>query len=308
MLRVRFAALAASLLLLQPFGALAQQTCATAEGSWNDANAGWSLTSDGNGNYTGLLTNKASAGCPSVLWGVTGRQRTGGDFQFTAVWNTQFTRPVGCVESISYSGHLNQPGCNRASGTWQNSGSNVGAFNATSACRVPTGESTPVFQNWGTGDRETIGQFQQYILPHFNYGGRFVYETFNNDATDTCHFSGSRYAYAFKNNGAPQHLSAGTQASMIDSVGMSPELIRYYRVTANRSPCQYILRQRMKIGCETASADQIYKTNELTMRIEDRDVVVGRGPTFASKSWGPKPPAKWLPTIIDYLLAFPEEP
>jgi hypothetical protein len=307
MLRHRITALLTGLILIVPCIAHAQQTCATAAGSWTSNHGTWTLVDDGDGDYTGLFVNKASTGCPSVQWGLTGRMRTGGDFTFTAVWNTLFVRPPGCVAQVSYSGHLDQPGCNRASGSWNN-GTTVGSFSASTSCRVPTGESTSVFQNWGSGERETIAQFQSYILPHYNWGGRFVYETFGYDETDTCHFEGSRYPRVFKNNGAPIHLNAGSQASLVDSVGMGPDIIRYYRVTANKSPCQYILRQRMKMACETFSADQVYQVNELTMRIEDRDIVVGRGTTFASKSWGPRAPHKWLPTIIDYLLSYPEPP
>jgi hypothetical protein len=289
----------------------ASPSCATAQGSWTDETGSgngsgtWGLTVDDRGNISGIhrYSNPGTI-CPGGDWGVQGQMRSNGQFELTATWNSLFTRPAGCAEKMSRKGTLQQPGCNVANGSWTNSGGVSGTFKMSHSCDVPngSGETTPAFRFWSDGGSGTTAYFEQSLLPtNFNYGGRFIYETFNNaENVDTCYWEGSRYLPVSKPNGEPMYRPSEVPANYQDKVGMSPEIIIYFR-NNGRAPCGYALKQRMKIDCDAATGNQQYRVNDLIMKAELLDVVSGRSSTVVSKRWGPVPSSFLLP-IIDFLL------
>jgi hypothetical protein len=314
MLTRRLAALLIGTSLVIPLATRAAvPACATAQGDWQDitgagpgGSGSWALQVDDRGNISGTHRySNSSATCKSGTWGVSGQMRSGGQFQLTATWPEKlFVRPAACALTITRSGSIAQPGCNAASGNWTNSGGASGTFSMSHGCDRPSGdgETTPVFESWNDGGAGTIAKFTQSLLPtNFNYGGRYIYETFlPSETVDTCEFQGSIYGHAFRQNGEPMYRPSEVPSSYEDRIGMEPGLVIYFR-NHGRAPCGYAFKQRMKIDCDTATGNQQFRVNDVIMKAEFRDVTSIRSSTVVTKRWGPLP-AGLLSPIIDLLL------
>ena len=196
------------------------------------------------------MTNAQAGSCAQGhRYDVSGTYTGNGNFTLTASWAaSNGTRPIGCAQTLSETGHLNQPGCNDATGTWSNSGGLNGSFHMTQLCTLPS-ETAPVFQYWGgTGNYPTSATFSQSIFSAvfsvYNWGGRTVKETFPNPTvSDSCYFSGGPYLPAVNPTpGTPKQFGSN-QSTYTDAIGTDPAVVIAYR-QAGRAPCGFAFTQK----------------------------------------------------------------
>lgn len=261
--------------------------CATIEASnWHDDTGTWGLHQDSNGNIEGLLVSDASSTCPGGEYSVTGDYTGDGQFSLTAEWAIGI-RPQGCAKTINQSGSIHQPGCNTASGTWTNSGGLNGQFEMSYGCRVPTGETAPQFQNWGSpGAYPTSAVFSQKLKEtDFNWGGRKVTETFPVAGSDGCWFPGSLYSAVTASPSRTIYPSPDVPTSYFDAIGVAPEFIEYYR-QKGRAPCGYELNQHLSTDCPAPEGDSEYLNHQVFFGIGLTTITSSRAGVQASKVWG----------------------
>ena len=228
--------------------------CIQCGGTWADpSGATWTLSSSGD-NVTGSVSVSPSSGCQPVTYSVSGSlTRIYGGTNFGAstsiVLNASNPAPtsscgVPATATMTYTGSLQNDGCDKTAGTWQNADGNTGAFTMTKPFDVVSSETT-TSAGW-SAEYPTVHQWRQYLSGPQDLTGRQVKEGTGFGNTDSCYFDGSPVP--------PFHLSGGgwnvgfyvNNQWADDYVGRSPDIITYYRQVF-RTPCDATASQIMYI-------------------------------------------------------------
>lgn len=297
------------LLVFTVHNSLAQSCASVDTHGW----ATWSVSTGDNfaisqssgGHLSGQMTAGGGGNCPSTAhYTISGEYWGSGNFGFTAYFHDdgnpfhpQGQNP-GCVNTVSFTGTLQKPGCNNASGSWNNSGGGSGTYTMTHACFVPSAETTPQVTGWGgDGVYPTSAVFHQSIIAtDFDWGGRTISETFPQDGIDTCWWPGSKYTQTLRGiPWAPITFDRGAPSGYYDAVGMSPTVADYYR-KQGKSPCGFTLYQRMTIDCPNGNTP--YITNTLYLGVEPTTVTNKRAGVPATEVWG-SPAPSYIMSILN---------
>lgn len=278
----------AAVLLFAPLASWAQ-SCASATGQWQTSGGGQiSLTQTGSV-IQGTLSPENPI-CPSWTYIRTAGAFLGnGSFTVTFQWGDAWGgRPVQCPKTISYTGAIQKPGCNKATIGWQSEfPQNSGQFYAQQSCRLPS-ETTPQFVQWGgVGYQDTQAAFvQSYTPTDYNWGGRTVSESFPQLGYDSCWFYGSDYpAFVQGIPHAPTTLTGAVPTGSRDTIGMSPAVVNFYR-RRGKTPCGFTVYQTMSIDCAAPQGTTAFKTHPLFLGAEYMTVTSGRAGIEASRIWG----------------------
>jgi hypothetical protein len=241
--------------------------CAHCIGTWLDnTGARWTVTSLGNPlgpgtqAVSGSVTVPFPAGCPSVTWTVSGTltQTTGNAYTAgTTALNWQASNPnpsrscggVTPVSTMTYTGNIDNNGCDTGAGSSVNSSGVHGSFSMTKPTDVASSETSAAVAWYSV--YPTILLFQGNISPASlnSLAGRQVFESPNGTPTDSC------YRTTDPSNIYPFHLSGGgwyvgyyyfNSSYYYDYVGFTPGLISYYR-SKGRTPCLATAPQAMNI-------------------------------------------------------------
>lgn len=285
------------------------ESCATAQGSWSSGiGGGWVVNQNQNNGISGIFTTGGGGACPGgQLYGLTGSYTGNGSFQILATWGIG-VRPPGCAETINYSGTLLKPGCHKATVTWTNSGGASGVLDWSHSCTLPEGETTPQHVGWvGLLGFTTVAQFRQSLIrpvvgePDYNFGGRQLAETFLIDGEDTCWFDGSDQPERLRGNSKVIDLTSGRPTYYRDEIGMSSEIINYYR-RVGRTSCYFRFPQTVSLDCAAPQGFVAYHEVDLMLAAGKIEIISARGDTQASKVWGLPAPEILVPSITLPLL------
>jgi hypothetical protein len=291
--------------------AAAAEACASMTASWTDGSGSWVLGQDSRGTITGFMAQNGKSTCPSGnRYDVTGSYQGGGRFSLSGKYTGSDT--LNCAVSFSQGGTISGPGCAQASAGWSNSAgrSGVSIMTVNAGCIVPNGETQSVLDHWNTTiDDTAAGVWSTSLQPpigqeFFDFGGRTVKETFDNNATDTCYFVGSKYTKVTSGQpyaGDPVNLRSKT--GYFDKVGFGDDdEPRYFR-QHGRAPCGYYFNQTMVIDCNVGTKP--YQPNVLFFGIGPRLLLSDRGTSpQAQEVWGiPQFVYQMLPAVFTLLFA-----
>jgi hypothetical protein len=294
--------------LLPTTGNAVAQSCATMAsnagtgyiGQWDwYSTGGWVLNQDSSGHiYGSMVTFLGSPTCPeNEHYNASGQYLGNGQFSITSSYTGT---NAGCAGTLTTTGTVTAPGCNNASGTWNNDRGLSGTFQWVNACQIPNGESVPVFQTWGTVPPDTfpVAFFDQQPLPTtYNWGGRTVTETFPTNGNDSCWFQGSLIGKGGINHPSLTY-NLPSNKGYTDKLGLGTQNANYYR-QHGRTPCGTTLYQTMVMDCPNPQGNQYYSNGTLFLGIGQRTVTDIRNNVGKSEPWGtPAPPLR----IVDWLF------
>jgi hypothetical protein len=233
--------------------------CRHCTGAWRTEDGGqYSLVSSDAGSVSGTFRNFVSQCGQQITWQVSGtltRVNPPNTFTYanaTIALSATSPSPI-CFEAVPYTENviLQNDGCDRASGTWQNSIGSSGSAIWTRPVVRPTSETTR-----GVGWSSvwpTIHQFRQVLYGSESFDGRQVKEVQGFDVSDSCYFNGSPVVrYRLSGGSWPIGVYATppffqlTDHWIDDYVGMVPSAVQIYR-DAGQAPCDYYSQQLMNI-------------------------------------------------------------
>jgi hypothetical protein len=290
--------------------ALALEACATVSNSasapWTDSALGtFILNQSASGVITGTLTTTGGTAnlCPNNgnYNGATHTYTVTGTFLGNGKFSLQAQTPdtQSCSATVSITGALSGLGCQNSTNSWSDSDSYSGNSTWYRICYAPSGETTPAFTSWGGADgtQPTIANFHQNLLPtSYNWGGRFVNETFPQGGVDSCYFQGSSIPEQNTRPGLAVPINSGL--GYYDAVGATTNTVNYYR-QHGKAPCSFQYQQQMTIDCQPQNYP--YIANPLFIGIGLTTVTDSRNDVDMSEKWGAPAPSLILP-IIDLLL------
>jgi hypothetical protein len=270
---------------------------------WDWINTGgWTLSQDSSGRLSGFMVTDLGGTCPSnEIYNAVGQLNSAGQFTITSSYTGSNS---GCAPTLTMSGSVSAPGCNTASGTWQNSRGLSGNFAMSHECGRPTGEIPSVFQNWYNVPSDPFYQTAAVYLTgpapsSYNWGGRTVTEEFLQTSDDSCWYSGSPIP---KVTGAPNlSITLDSNTGYIDKVGPSQNTVNTYR-KLGRTPCGFLNYQTMVIDCANPTGNSAFAANNLLEYMGTTTLLMTRAGVNAFRIWGIPAPVVIVDTVISSLL------
>jgi hypothetical protein len=267
----------------------------------------WNLAQDSIGRLSGTMTTNAGSTCPILEnYTVVGQINSAGQFSLTSTYTG--SNP-GCAPTLTMSGTVSAPGCNTASGTWQNSRGLSGSFTMSHECAQPAGETPSVFQGWDSNPSDFTYQTaaiygtgpatSSYYTGSYNWGGRTVTEEFLQDADDSCWYSGSPIGKVTR--GPNLSVTLDSNKGYSDTVGPSQNTVNTYR-KLGRTPCGFNNYQTMVIDCANPTGNPAFAANTLLEYMGNTTISITRAGVNATRFWGVPAPVVIVDTIISTLL------
>lgn len=261
----------------------------------------WTLAQDSNGRLSGYMSNTGGT-CPvNEIYSVVGQINSAGQFSLTSTYTGSNS---ACAPTLTMNGTVSAPGCNTASGTWQNSRGLSGNFTMSHECGKPTGETPSVFQGWDSNPSnftyQTAAIYGMGPAPSsYNWGGRTVTEKFLQDADDSCWFSGSPIGKVTRDPNASVTLDSNKGYS--DRVGPSQNTVNTYR-RLGRTPCGFNNYQTVVIDCANPTGNPAFAANTLLEYMGNTTISITRAGVNATRFWGAPAPVIIVDSIIASLL------
>jgi hypothetical protein len=268
---------------------------------------GWVIAQDSTGRLSGYMSTDLGSTCPeSEVYNATGQLNAAGQFSLTSTYTG--SNP-GCAPTLTMTGTVSAPGCNTASGSWQNSRGLSGTFTMTHACAMPAGETPSKFQYWDNVPSDftyqTAAVFStgpatsSYYTGSYNWGGRTVTEEFLQDADDSCWFSGSPIGKVTRDPN--RSITLGSNQGYNDKVGPSQSTVNTYR-KLGRTPCGFNNYQTMVIDCAYPTGTPAFAATTLLEYMGNTTISITRAGVNATRFWGVPAPVTFVDTIISTLL------
>jgi hypothetical protein len=297
----------------------ATNACQGIGGNWSDGTGAWTLSQPGGGHgITGLLTTNQGGQCNSGQHYTVAGSLTDGVLSMTATWRDDGAadnnpRPVGCAQTITYTGNVTGPGCNHGNGTWHNSGNLSNSFNLVGQCITPhTPIVTDAVRYVAQTGYTTQTLFQQPIVISggFNFGGRTMGEKFPTPANMGCWGPGAPFSQSITLTSyqAPVPNFGNPIPSVYDDYMSLPDSwVIWIRQHISLLPCSMTAYQREYIDCSSnTDPDQFLQQNLLIFTVDNRTVRYNRGGTPTTDiTFGPPPTKQILPSLLNPLLKHP---
>jgi hypothetical protein len=294
--------------------ASAANACYGIGGNWHDSTGAYTFNQNaGYGTIDGLLTTNQGGQCNAGQHYTVAGKLSNGALSLTATWRDdggadQNPRPIGCAQTIGYSGSVTGPGCTTADGNWSNSGGLHNVFHMVGDCIKPT---TPVttasVQFLPDSGYHTQALYQQTLqIPSgFNFTGRTMGEQFPVPGPNGCWASGAPFPQAFTH--APDVAAVanlGIPSVYDDKLALPDAWIEWIRLHQPALPCGFLINQEEYIDCTSSSTpDGHLQTNQLIFTVDNRTVRYSRrGVPSGDIVWGVLPPKFNLSAPLGPLL------